>query len=56
MKGAAEGDAIISTRHANFILNRANAAAADVLALIARARKAAFDALGICLELEIEVW
>lgn len=56
MKGAAEGDAIISTRHANFILNRANAAAADVLALIARARKAALDALGICLELEIEVW
>lgn len=56
LKGAVEGDARISEKHANFIVNCGRATAADVKALIARAREAVLSAQGIVLELEIEVW
>ena len=56
LKGASEGGAKISEKHANFIINCSGATAADVMALIKRAREAVFRALGITLELEIEVW
>jgi len=56
LKGAVQGGAAISDVHANFIVNRGDATAADVRALISRARAAALEALGVCLELEIEIW
>lgn len=56
LKGTAVGDAEISQEHANFIVNRNWARAADVLALIKLVQDAVFDALGITLELEIETW
>jgi len=34
LKGTCVGDAVVSERHANFIVNRANARAEEVLALI----------------------
>ena len=56
LKGAMAGGAVVSQKHANFIVNAGPATAADVLALIERIRTAVFNALKIRLELEIDVW
>jgi UDP-N-acetylmuramate dehydrogenase len=53
-KGFAIGGAEVSTKHANFIINRGNATAADVLAVITELRKRVLEAFGIELELEIK--
>lgn len=55
-KGWRQGDAEVSSLHANFIINRGEATAADVLALVERIQKAVADRFGIMLEMEIEVW
>jgi UDP-N-acetylmuramate dehydrogenase len=55
LKGAREGGAEISTLHANFIVNRGGASAADVLALIERARSAVRERFGVALETEVKV-
>ena len=55
LKGTQIGRAQISPRHANFIVNLGGARAADVLALIALARRTVREQSGIELELEIEV-
>jgi UDP-N-acetylmuramate dehydrogenase len=52
-KGWREGDAEVSPQHANFIVNRGNARAADVAALLARVRRAVVEQFGIELELEV---
>lgn len=56
LKGAREGAAHVSRKHANFIVNEGRAAASDVLALIDRIRAAVSARNGIVLELEILVW
>ncbi len=56
MKGAREGDAVYSEKHANFIVNRGRAAAADVVALIARGREAVRSLAGIELVQEVKMW
>jgi UDP-N-acetylmuramate dehydrogenase len=56
MKGARVGDALVSEKHANFIVNRRSASAADVLALVDRVRDAVFARCGILLELEVRTW
>ena len=53
LKGASQGGAAFSTVHANFIVNRGGASAADVVTLINRARQAAWQALGVALTPEI---
>lgn len=53
LKGTARGDAEISRRHGNFIINRGNAAAADVLGLIREAGRAVEEKFGVTLELEV---
>jgi len=53
LKGYGQGGAAFSTVHANFIVNRGAANAADVAALINRARQAAWQALGVALTPEI---
>ncbi len=53
LKGSSHGGAAFSTVHANFIVNRGGATAADVTTLIHRARQAAWWALGIELTPEI---
>lgn len=54
LKGAFVGDAVVSQRHANFIVNRANARAEDVLSLIALVRERVFRQTGLTLECEVQ--
>ena len=54
LKGAREGDAIISTKHANFIENLGGATAADVRRLVERAQAAVRERFGVELEPEVE--
>jgi UDP-N-acetylmuramate dehydrogenase len=54
LKGTRQGAAEISTRHANFFINRGGATAADVWALIEKARQEVRRQAGVELELEIE--
>jgi UDP-N-acetylmuramate dehydrogenase len=55
LKGMRVGDAEISTKHANFIVNRGQARASDILALIQLAQEKVAQEFGVQLELEIEV-
>jgi len=50
------GDAGISLKHANFILNRGNARSEDVFKLMDLMRKAVRDKYNIRLEHEIKIW
>jgi UDP-N-acetylmuramate dehydrogenase len=55
LKGTRIGAAEISPLHANFFINHGGARAADVLALIQRARQAVLEQFGVTLELEVEL-
>lgn len=55
LKGTSVGDAQVSTKHANFIVNQGHASAADVLSLIKKVRARIVRKLGIKLELELKV-
>ena len=55
MKGVARGGAEISPVHANFIVNRGQATAADVRALIELARQQVQAQFGVTLDLEIQL-
>jgi UDP-N-acetylmuramate dehydrogenase len=55
LKGRTQGKAQISDRHANFIVNLGNARAADVVDLIALARKTVLSAAGIELKPEVKL-
>ena len=55
LKGAASGGAQISELHANFIVNRGGATAADVVALVCRARDAVRERFAVTLEPEVHV-
>jgi UDP-N-acetylmuramate dehydrogenase len=58
LKGTSVGGAVVSRKHANYIVIRekADAKAADVLALIELVRNAVKERFGVSLELEIEIW
>ncbi|EFO79346.1 UDP-N-acetylenolpyruvoylglucosamine reductase [Oscillochloris trichoides DG-6] len=55
LKGTRLGDAEISQRHANYIINLGGATSADVLGLIEIAREAVRNKFGIELELEVRL-
>lgn len=55
LKGAQVGDAQVSDKHANFIVNQGEASAKDVLALIRKVRAAVAKRTGVKLELELKV-
>lgn len=55
LKGVRIGDAQISPKHANFIVNRGQATSRDILALIQLAQEKVSQEFGVQLELEIEV-
>ena len=55
LKGVRLGDAQISPKHANFIVNRGQAQSRDILALIKLAQDKVSQEFGVQLELEIEV-
>lgn len=54
-KGTRVGDAEVSTKHGNFIVNRGRACAADVIALIAKVRSAIRRRTGVRLDLELKI-
>ncbi len=56
MRGARRGDAQISTKHTNFIVNLGDARAADVVALMAETRRRVHEETGIWLQPEIRFW
>jgi UDP-N-acetylmuramate dehydrogenase len=56
LKGTSVGGAVVSHKHANFIVNRGDASATDVMGLIDLVRDRVQEKFGIHLELEIEVW
>ncbi|MCP9450661.1 MAG: UDP-N-acetylmuramate dehydrogenase [Nitrospira sp.] len=55
LKGIHVGDAEVSAKHANFIVNRGHASAKDVLALIRKVRGEVRRKTGVRLELELKV-
>jgi UDP-N-acetylmuramate dehydrogenase len=55
LKGVCIGDAQISEKHANFIINKGNAKAMDVLELIKLAQTKVYEKFGIKLELEVRL-
>lgn len=56
LKGLISGDAQISEKHANFIVNRGNANFNDVITLIEKIKKDVEIEYKIILEEEIEIW
>ena len=55
LKGRKIGGAIISDKHANFIINAGGATSSDVKKLIALAKKEVFKKFNVKLEEEIEI-
>ncbi len=55
LKGVISGNAQISEKHANFIVNLGEASSSDVIDLIDRARKAVREKFGIALEPEVKL-
>ncbi len=55
LKGYAAGGAAVSEKHANFIVNRGDATASDVLELMETIRRRVKDASGVELEPEVRV-
>jgi UDP-N-acetylmuramate dehydrogenase len=55
-KGLARGDAVVSEKHGNFVVNRGRARARDVLELIEEVRARVADRTGLQLEDEVKVW
>lgn len=56
LKGTRIGGAVVSPRHANFIVNDQGARAQDVLDLLERVRERVRREAGVELELEVKVW
>ena len=55
LKGFRIGDAQISEKHANFIVNRGDASAEDVMQLIAQVRRTVEEKAGVTLQLELKI-
>ncbi|MCP4302549.1 MAG: UDP-N-acetylmuramate dehydrogenase [Gammaproteobacteria bacterium] len=55
LKGHRIGGAEVSTKHANFIINRVDASASDIEALIEHVRQTVLDVHGIRLEHEVRI-
>jgi UDP-N-acetylmuramate dehydrogenase len=56
LKGTRHGGAVISDMHANFIINVDNATCADILALMALAKRTVHERYGIELEEEVKIF
>jgi len=55
LKGLRQGGAVVSEKHANFILNEGEASAADLEQLIARVQKTVHERFGIALQTEVRI-
>jgi len=56
LKGLRKGEAFVSLRHANFIINEGGAGSEDVIFLIEYIKEKVYNRWGIVLEEEIERW
>jgi UDP-N-acetylmuramate dehydrogenase len=56
LRGLKIGDASVSEKHTNFIVNLGRATAQDIRTLIDRIKKEVFEKLGVALEEEVEIW
>ena len=56
LKGYRIGDACISNKHTNFIVNMGRARAEDIMTLIMKVKEEVFSKLGVRLEEEVELW
>jgi UDP-N-acetylmuramate dehydrogenase len=55
LKGKCAGDAQISEKHANFIVNLGEAKAADIMKLIELVKRTVYQNSGVTLELEVQM-
>jgi UDP-N-acetylmuramate dehydrogenase len=55
LKGLTRGGAVVSEKHANFIINSGSATAADIEGLIETVRATVKERAGVLLELEVRV-
>ena len=55
LKGIRRGGAVVSIKHANFILNTGQASATDILGLMKTVRETVFSKFGIMLEPEVQI-
>ena len=55
LKGYRVGDAEVSVKHSGFVVNKGNATAKDVLALVEKIQKTVYEKFSKKIELEIEV-
>jgi UDP-N-acetylmuramate dehydrogenase len=55
LKGYRVGGAMVSPRHANFIVNAGGASAADIEAVIERCRRTVLERTGVALEREVRI-
>lgn len=53
LKGCAFGDAMVSTKHAGFVINKGNASSADVMNLIKHIQDTVYRKHGVMLETEV---
>ena len=56
LRGFRIGDACISEKHPNFIVNLGNATAADIVSLIRKMKKEVYEQVGVRMEEEVELW
>jgi len=56
LRGYRIGDACVSEKHTNFIVNLGHARARDIAALIGKIKEEVFARLGVRLEEEVELW
>jgi UDP-N-acetylmuramate dehydrogenase len=55
LKGLRVGEAEVSTKHANFIVNKGHAEASDVLDLMRQIQETVFERFGVNLEPEVTI-
>ena len=53
LRGFSVGDAQVSEKHCGFVINRGNATAADVMALVSQVQTIVEEKFGVRLELEV---
>lgn len=56
LKGKGVGDAVVSEKHAGFVVNLGSATAADVLAAMEYIQKTVYENSGVTLEPEVCIW
>lgn len=55
LKGIQIGGALVSPKHANFLVNENNATASDMMALIEKVKTCVFEKFNVVLELEVQL-